>query len=152
MQKGGKTKNLLLLYNCVCLFCAFCKGKKKGTNLTLFSFSSENHKYVGRATLCKCTYKREWKSSCRTRRRRNSVQNGNGGNDVQLQSILVETICHLQKKRLGKSVSMVYTASGTSVSVQIIVQMHENVSKTYFGIFSQKNRENEWSSAYLKIS
>ena len=69
-------------------------------------------------------------------RRRNSVQNGNGGNDVQ--SILVETICHLQKKRLGKSVSMVYTTSGTSVSVQIVVQMHENVSKNLFWNFLTK--------------
>ena len=47
---------------------------------------------------------------------------------------------------------MVYTTSGTSVSVQIVVQMHENISKNLFGIFSQKNREDEWSSAYLKIS
>ena len=135
----------------MCLsFCAFCKGKKKGTNLTLFSFSSENHKYVGRAMLCKCTYKREWKSSCRTNskeRRRNSVQNGNGGNDVQ--SILVETICHLQKKRLGKSVSMVYTTSGTSVSVQIIVQMHENVSKNLFWNFLSKK---SWKWMELCVS
>ena len=39
MQKGGKTKNLLLLYNCVCLFVHFAKARKRGQ--TWLSFRSQ---------------------------------------------------------------------------------------------------------------
>ena len=39
MQKGGKTKNLLLLYNCVCLFVHFAKARKR--RQTWLSFRSQ---------------------------------------------------------------------------------------------------------------
>ena len=133
MQKGGK-KNILLLYNCVCLFVHFAKPRKRGQSLeTLFSQVKITNMLVVVASFASAHTKGEWKSSSV---RRNFVQNGN------VQSILVETICHLQKKRLGKSVWSTYTASGTLVSVQIIVNVHEKVSKKLLEFSLEKNRQN----------